>query len=586
MTAMKMTLRRFATTAAVRDPAILVVVVAILPLFLDEFRLRTFAGFLAFAVLAMSLGFAWGYGGILSFGQGAFFGIGAYLVAFALTKDPPAIWIWAAAAASLAGAVLIAVALGWFVFDRRVTTFYVAVFTLVLSALAQQLVGQFPDVTGGLNGLIIPNAVFPLDPNADYYLMWLLFGGVLFSLSAIGRPDFGRVLHAVRENPERARFLGYDSSRVKVIVFGISAAVAALGGLAYSLYVQLASPDLVGFAFSTEVLIWVAIGGRGALVGAALGALLVNIGTEELSANLLGYWHLILGLGFIAVVIAFPDGLYSIVQRFTARFEARETYTLSTLPAPSVSRTGVVLEVRDIAQNFGTFRALDGVSFAVHASELRCLIGPNGAGKSTLVDVLSCRVNPSAGEARLLGASILGQSPDKVARDGLSRKFQATNVFDSLSVAENLRLAASAGPIRSAMFLRRTSEIRLTPPVAELVRDTGLAVRLDEQAGSLSHGLKQSLELCMVLAGSPAVVLLDEPTAGLTVEERRAIGGILRRLASTGLSIVLIEHDFDFVREVADQVTVLHQGRVIAEGNVDDVSKAISVRDVYLGMPA
>jgi urea transport system permease protein/urea transport system ATP-binding protein len=579
-------LRRFATTSALRDPVILVLLVAILPLFLDEFRLRAFAGFLALAVLAMSLGFAWGYGGILSFGQGAFFGIGAYLVAFALTKDLPAFYGWGAALASLAIAVLIAVALGWFVFDRRVTTFYVAVFTLVLSALAQQLVGQFPDVTGGLNGLIIPHAVFPPDPNADYYLMWLLFAGVLLVLSAIARTDFGRILHAVRENPDRARFLGYDSSRVKVIVFGISAAVAALGGLAYSLYLQLASPDLVGFAFSTEVLIWVAIGGRGALVGAALGALLVNIGTEELSANLLVYWHLILGLAFIAVVMIFPDGLYSIVRRLTARFEASENYTLNILPAPRLNQEGVVLEVHDLSQNFGTFRALDGVSLAVHASELRCLIGPNGAGKSTLVDVLSCRVDPSGGEAKLLGASILGKSPDKVARDGLSRKFQATNVFDRLSVAENLRLAASAGPIQPAMFLRRTSEIQLTAPVAELLHDCGLEDLMNEQAGSLSHGLKQWLELCMVLAGRPVVVLLDEPTAGLTVEERRTIGRILRRLASTGLSIVLIEHDFDFVREVADQVTVLHQGRVIAEGNVDDVSNAMSVRDVYLGMPA
>jgi branched-chain amino acid transport system permease protein len=581
-----MSLQRVATTGALRDPIILALAIAVLPLFLDEFRLRAFAGFLALAVLAMSLGFAWGYGGILSFGQGAFFGIGAYLVAFALTRELPAVYGWGAAVAALAISVLIAVGLGWFVFNRKVGTFYVAVFTLVLSALAQQLVGQFPDVTGGLNGLIIAQSVFPSDPNADYYLMWLLFSLVLLVLTAISFTDFGRVLRAVRDNAERARFLGYDSSRVKVIVFAMSAAVAALGGLAYSLYVQLASPDLVGFAFSTEVLIWVAIGGRGSLAGAAFGALLVNIGTEELSANLLAYWHLILGLAFIAVVLIFPDGLYSIPRRLTARFEAKENYTLAIHPAPRLLHEGAVLEVRDLAQNFGTFRALDGVSLAVIAGELRCLIGPNGAGKSTLVDALSCRIDPSGGDAKFLGVSILGQSPDRVARAGLSRKFQATNVFDTLPVAENLRLAASAGPIRPAMFLRRTNEIQLTAPVAELLKDCGLEDRLGELAGSLSHGQKQWLELCMVLAGRPSVVLLDEPTAGLTVEERRAIGRVLRRLAETGLSIVLIEHDFDFVRDVADKVTVLHQGRVIAEGSVDDVSNTVAVRDVYLGVPA
>ena len=388
-------LRRVVTTAALRDAIIIVVLVALLPLVLDEFRLRAFAGFLALAVLAMSLAFAWGYGGILSFGQGAFFGIGAYLVAFALTRELPGIYAWGAAVASVVVSVIIAAGLGWFVFNRRVGTFYVAVFTLVLSALAQELVGQFPNVTGGLNGLIIPQPVFPVDPNADYYLMWLLFTAVLLTLTAIAFTDFGRVLRAVRHNAERARFLGYDSSRVKVIVFGISAAVAALGGLAYSLYAQLASPDLVGFAFSTEVLIWVAIGGRGSLVGAAFGALLVNIGTEELSANLLVYWHLILGLAFIAVVIVFPDGLYSIPRRLTATFEAKDHYTVKAQPVQLTTQKGPLLEVRDLAQNFGTFRALDGVSLAVRAGELRCLIGPNGAGKSTLVDVLSCRIDPS-----------------------------------------------------------------------------------------------------------------------------------------------------------------------------------------------
>jgi ABC-type uncharacterized transport system ATPase subunit len=259
---------------------------------------------------------------------------------------------------------------------------------------------------------------------------------------------------------------------------------------------------------------------------------------------------------------------------------------LKVRPLQRTMQEGAVLEVRDLAQNFGTFRALDGVSLVVRAGELRCLIGPNGAGKSTLVDVLSSRVDRSGGEATLLGASILGRSPDRVAREGLSRKFQATNVFDNLSVAENLRLAASAGPIRPSMFFRRTHEIELPAPVLELLQRCGLKERMDEVAGSLSHGEKQWLELCMVLAGSPIVVLLDEPTAGLTVEERRAIGGALKGLAATGLSIVLIEHDFDFVREVADRVTVLHQGKVIAEGSVDDVSSAIAVRDVYLGISA
>ncbi|TMD86142.1 MAG: ATP-binding cassette domain-containing protein [Chloroflexi bacterium] len=174
----------------------------------------------------------------------------------------------------------------------------------------------------------------------------------------------------------------------------------------------------------------------------------------------------------------------------------------------------------------------------------------------------------------------------RLASTGLSRKFQATNVFDNLPVAENLRLAASAGPIRPSLLFRRRHEIQVPAAVVELLQDSGLQDRMDDLAGSLSHGDKQWLELCMVLAGSPVLVILDEPTAGLTVEERRAIGGVLRRLASTGLSIVLIEHDFDFVREVADRVTVLHQGKVIAEGSVDEVSRAIAVRDVYLGASA
>src|SRR6266540_1705949 len=279
----------------IRDSILLALLLLVLPVLLDEFRLRSIGGFLAFAILALSLDFVWGFGGIISFGQGAFFGLGAYSIALGLTTwhFPFASFIGIFAGIGISG--LLALLLGWFIFHGRVGTFYVAVFTLALSVVFQQLALQFRGITGGYNGIIIPERVMPQSPVMAYYVMLAILFAVLLLLVGVVRSDFGRVLIAIRDNEERARFLGYDVARVQTWAFGLAGALAAVGGMAYASYVQLASPDLIGFGFSTAVLIWVAVGGRGSLVGAAIGALLVNVGSQELGARLLLYWQLVLG---------------------------------------------------------------------------------------------------------------------------------------------------------------------------------------------------------------------------------------------------------------------------------------------------
>jgi branched-chain amino acid transport system permease protein len=570
-----------------RDAALLVLLLAIITPLLDDFRVLTLGSYLPFAMLALSLALVWGQCGILSFGQGAFFSIGAYAVAIGINRWGALYGLVAGVLLGIAIAGALAVVLGRFMFARSTEAFYPALITLALAVVFQQLVLQFPAVTGGYNGVLIQQTIWPQEVRAGYYLMLGVFALVLAPLVVLVRSDFGRAVVAVRDNEERTRFLGYRSNSIRTGIFALGAALAALAGVLYALNTQSVSPDNAGFDFSTEVLIWVAVGGRAYLVGAALGALIVNIGQQELSGVLVFYWRLLIGLGFIASVLFFPDGLYSIVLRAGRRFTRRESMRLVVAQAQPLwtahTTKGPLLTADGVGMSFGRLRAVRDVGLELRAGELRSLIGPNGAGKSTLVSVLSGGLSTAHGKASVLGQGILGQTPEQIAALGLRRKFQSASVFETLSVADNLFLGASRGRISARSLVLRSHEVILAPQVLELAREGGLLERLQEPAGRLGHGDRQWLELCMILAGEPILVLLDEPTAGLTSQERRRIGVSLRGLVAEGLSVLLIEHDFDFVRDVADRITVMNQGAIVADGSVSDVSADPVVRGIYLG---
>ncbi|PZG08163.1 urea ABC transporter ATP-binding protein UrtD [Nonomuraea aridisoli] len=241
-----------------------------------------------------------------------------------------------------------------------------------------------------------------------------------------------------------------------------------------------------------------------------------------------------------------------------------------------------MLELRDVQVVFDGFRALDGVNLTVPEGELRFLIGPNGAGKTTLIDVVTGLTRPAAGNVRFAGQDLVGRKEHQIVRLGVGRTFQTSVVFEELTVVENLDLAASFRKPLWALTRRRRG---VSEAVADALARTGLEALADRPAGVLSHGQRQWLEIGMLLAQRPRLLLLDEPVAGMSKDERERTGELLTAIAADH-TVVVVEHDMDFLRRHASTVTVLHEGRVLVEGSVDEVSADPRVQEVYLGRRA
>ncbi|HEU4701754.1 MAG TPA: urea ABC transporter ATP-binding protein UrtD [Conexibacter sp.] len=241
-----------------------------------------------------------------------------------------------------------------------------------------------------------------------------------------------------------------------------------------------------------------------------------------------------------------------------------------------------LLSVRDLRVSFGGFHAIDGVDLTVENHEVRFLIGPNGAGKTTLVDAITGLVKPASGSIAFEGAALTGRREHEIVRRGVGRTFQTPTVFEQLTVLENVDVAESFRIGLRRLLRRRRG---MSDGVAAALDAVGLSALADEPAGTLSHGQRQWLEVAMVLCQGPRLLLLDEPVAGMTGEERIRTGELVTKIAAEGTTVLVIEHDMDFVRRYATRVTVMHEGRILTEGSVAEVQQDETVREVYLGRP-
>ena len=241
-----------------------------------------------------------------------------------------------------------------------------------------------------------------------------------------------------------------------------------------------------------------------------------------------------------------------------------------------------LLEIRDLVVAFEAFHAIDGLDLTLLEHEVRFVIGPNGAGKTTLIDSITNLVRPTSGSIMFAGQELIGRKEHEIVRAGIGRTFQKPSVFDELTVLENVDIAATFRmPFRS--LLRRRKGV--SDEVAAALDSVNLRAQCDDPAGSLSHGQKQWLEVAMVLVQKPRLLLLDEPVAGMTEKERLHTGELITQIASEGTTVLVIEHDMDFVRRFAHKVTVMHEGKILTEGTVAEVQQNETVREVYLGRP-
>jgi len=244
--------------------------------------------------------------------------------------------------------------------------------------------------------------------------------------------------------------------------------------------------------------------------------------------------------------------------------------------------SAALLQIRDLQVDFDGFHAVDGLDLLLHEHEVRFVIGPNGAGKTTLIDAITNLVRPTGGSILFAEEELVGRKEHAIVRAGIGRTFQKPSVFEELTVLENVDLAASFR-LRFRSLLRRRKGA--SDEVAEALASVGLSELCDNRAGSLSHGQKQWLEVAMVLVQRPRLLLLDEPVAGMTQRERVRTGELVTRIAGEGTTVLVVEHDMDFVRRFAHKVTVMHEGKVLTEGTVAEVQQNETVREVYLGRP-
>ena len=583
-------------------PLVAALALALLPFALDlaGLPLRSAIDVVVFAIACMGLNVLIGHTGLVSFGHGAWFGLGAYAAALSQRYWFPGGIIlpflfaifFVAAAAFLSGVLIL-----------RRRGVYFSLLTLALTALLFAIGYRWTELTGGESGLggVTRSVVLGLDLESDRLYYWAVAAigmAVTYLLWRFHRSPVGSVLVAIRENEERARFLGYPTNRYKLIGFVLSATVVAIAGTLSVFNHRFASAEPLAVAFSGELVAMVVIGGMRSFLGPALGALFFILFREFLSIWT-AHWLFYFGVLFVGFLVFSPTGLVGVAGRITAPFRKRVIEAAAMAgrrladeaKLPQIYRRDApsgtpVLLARGLVKRFGGIHAVDGVDLAVEDRTLHALIGPNGAGKTTAFNLLSGLFAPDAGTIELESRSIAGLKPEDITAAGVGRSFQITNLFGGLSAEENLRLAVQARSAkRFALWTSAAAVMEVNKETEDLIAFLGLAGMERAEAASLSYGGQRLLDMGLAVATRPRILLLDEPLAGLAAAERTRIAALLTTIAAE-IPVLLVEHDIDRIFQIADHVTVMNEGKVLVDGTVEDARNDAKVREVYIGSGA
>jgi branched-chain amino acid transport system permease protein len=588
---------------------------------------------LIFGIAAIGLSLLMGLAGQVSLGHAAFFAVGAYVQAILVTQ---AGWsMWPAAGASTVAAMVVALLVGLPLL--RLRGHFLALATLCLGIIVA-VVARELEVTGGTSGLYgIPKPDFGgrlYDSAQEYF--WLLSPFVVVGMvlaTNLVRSRAGRALGAVNDSEVAAECLGVDTFSLRLRVFVLAAGYAGLAGVFYAHWLAVVSPEAAGFELSVELLLMVVLGGLGTVWGAITGAVAVSAmdeGSRDLIASLIpdasGEVQLIaFGVVLVLVIILVPGGLAQLWNTVTAALSAHsprgeatraapssesvsKVEEVSPQPPPSVQeasaqpsalagllegadlpeRGGPLLAVRGLTKRYGGVVALDSLDLDVAAGEIVALIGPNGAGKTTAFNMVSGVLPPTSGLVTIRDQEVQGRRPHVAAALGATRTFQNLQVFGSTTVLGNVKVArhlrSSAGLLRGMAGLARAEERAIDDAARAALGALGLDEYADRLVGDLPFGLQRQVEIARALALGPALVLLDEPMAGLSGPERTSLSGLLREASTAGVAVLIVEHDVDAVLALADRVAVLDDGRLIAVGAPEDIRNDPAVIAAYLGI--
>lgn len=579
--------------------------------FLPAFSITLLANIGLYALVALGLVLLTGVGGMTSFGQAAFVGIGAYATAWVCTAPGVAaalglafdsVWLpWL----GLVLGLLCATALAWLLggITVRLSGHYLPLGTIAWGLSLYFLFGNLEFLGGhtGITGLpALQLGAWQLSTARELgVLIWVL---VLLAIVALhnlldSRP--GRALRALKSGRVMAESMGVDTARSRLQVFLLAALLAALSGWLYAHLQRFVNPTPFSLNIGIEYLFMAVVGGVGHLWGAVLGAALITLMKhylQDLLPALLGasgnFEVIVFGLLMLLVLQRFPQGVWPLLVQLASPWvkvpvpmPAQNALALPQRPLPAAG--SLVLQAQCISKHFGGLVANHEVDLDLKAGEIHALIGPNGAGKSTFFNIVSGVDNPSAGRVMLAGHDLSGQPARDFAQRGLGRTFQHVRLLGTRSVLENVALGAhlcgQRGWLAAMLRLDRVQEATLLAQARVQITRCGLAEFSDKPAGSLALGQQRLVEIARALAGQPSLLLLDEPAAGLRHLEKQALAHLLAELSASGVAVLLVEHDMEFVMNLAQRVTVLEFGRVIARGTPEQVQADPRVREAYLG---
>jgi branched-chain amino acid transport system permease protein len=549
-----------------------------------------------YALVGLGLVLLTGIGGLTSFGQAAFVGIGAYTTAWLTLNTGMSPWLTLFVGLSLTAVSALIVGF----ITLRMSGHYLPLATIAWGLALYYLMGNL-DALGKYDGLLGLKSLSIGDLDIGqgrlfFVLTWaILLAGAVALLNLLdSRP--GRAIRSLKGGTQMAEAMGISTFRYKVTIFVLAALFACVSGWLLAHFQRTVNPSAFGLKMGIEYLFMAVIGGVGHVWGAIVGAGLIKLLDDYLQVALpalIGtsgsYEVIVFGVAMVLVLKYLPDGLWSVVAKKLPRPpRAVDWQNAADLPARSKPAAGdVVLKVDKIRKQFGGLTAVNDISFDISAGQIVGLIGPNGAGKSTTFNLITGVLSKTSGQVLFRGEDISALPSREISRQGMARTFQHVKMIADMTVLENVALGAytrgSSGVVSSMLRTNQAEEQRMMKEAQRQLERIGMGAYMHEQAGNLAMGPQRLMEIARALCCDPALLLLDEPAAGLRHKEKQGLIQVLRQLQGEGMSILLVEHDMDLVMDVCDQLVVMEFGTLLTRGTPAEVQANPAVRAAYLG---